>query len=139
MKLRPLTLLLVVTVTTAASFQLPILDVYTAADRDLTVLDFIEQSYQPVLITGALRRDVASKLKPWTFPALGTSLEAAITFCVARTIDQDIGTPVTGTIKRKKRGRLSKGNEESQISLRRFGEEGDLWAVARTNITKEIG
>lgn len=73
------------TVTSSSTLQLPVREVLKLDDSELSVLDFIKLSYQPLLFPEALSTNTVSSLNPWTFPALPTSLEAATTFCVAST------------------------------------------------------
>lgn len=77
------------TSTSSSTLQLPVREVLTLEDPELSVLDFIRLSYQPLLFPKALSRDTLAALTPWTFPSLTTSLEAATTFCVASTGSQN--------------------------------------------------
>ncbi|KAK4326167.1 hypothetical protein Pmani_003291 [Petrolisthes manimaculis] len=110
---------------------MPLLGVHTVTDRDLNVLDFIEESYQPLLVLGAIKKSTISSLMPWTFPALQHSIEAATTFCLASP-----GGVAAGELDGCTVGQC----EGKEMSLRRFGVEGkDKWSYAITNFTKDIG
>lgn len=61
---------------------MPLMGVHTVADQDLNVLEFIEESYQPIMVRGAVKKSTVSNLEPWTFPALLHGVQAATTFCV---------------------------------------------------------
>lgn len=98
-----LILTLSLTTTTSSTLQLPIRDVLTLEDPELSVLDFIRLSYQPLLFLEALSRNTLAALTPWTFPSLSTSLEAATTFCVASTgsLNHNGDTETGEDVKRK--------------------------------------
>lgn len=138
--------------TVTSALHLPLIEVSNVAHKDLKIMEFIEQSYQPLVITGSLGRGTVAALAPWTFTALNTSLEAATTFCVATTGFQSLDDRSEEA--RSHREKSSVGNEGENkdgtrssvsdgglwMSLRRFGvEDGGQWSHAVTIITKDIG
>ncbi|XP_045602969.2 uncharacterized protein [Procambarus clarkii] len=127
---------------TSRSLCLPEVEVQAVAGKDLRTMNFIEQSYQPLLIRGALRREVVKSLRPWTFPALCSSLEAASTFAVAfpkhGEEKEDQRDSQEGQMKDANLGYFSE--DGVPMSLRRFCVEGEgQWEHARSSITKDIG
>ncbi|XP_042221016.1 uncharacterized protein LOC121865566 isoform X1 [Homarus americanus] len=137
---------LVAITTMTSALQLPLIEVFTVANKDYTIIDFIDKSYQPVLIPWSLRRRDVAALKPWTFPALNTSLEATTTFCVASEGSRAVKDCI-GKGERDEEGereedskRCTSEEVDAQVSLRRFGKEGEgRWGHAFTTITKDIG
>ncbi|XP_071515712.1 uncharacterized protein [Panulirus ornatus] len=138
--------------TVAVALHLPLVELPTLLHEELSTVDFIDESYQPLVISGSLGLGTVAALAPWTFANLNTSLEATTTFCIASTGFQ--GLEVKSGDAGGHRGKTTAGDEGkevdddqrsvddggSQMSLRRFGVEGSgQWLHAVTNITKDIG
>lgn len=135
--LTPLISIILSIITSSSAIELPVHEVPTFEDSEFSTLDFIQLSFQPLLITKALQPTTLDKLGPWTFPSLSSSLEAATTFGIASQ-----GTLSHFDVMRGSGGEVTGEIEEMPMSLRRFGMEGaddSMWLHAFTAFTKELG
>ncbi|XP_068238089.1 uncharacterized protein [Palaemon carinicauda] len=94
--------------------NLPLVHVYKASAKDISMEEFIDNSYQPVMITAALDKKTVRNLSPWSFARLHASLEAATTFCAVATdggkiVEENVG----GKLGKKEGEKLEVKEEEA--------------------------
>lgn len=130
--------------------ELPLVKAYEASSKDITAEEFIDVSYQPVLITDALDRKTVTKLAPWSFARLNASLEAATTFCAVATVAG--GATLEETVEDKAKGegeekdgakikeneRMVKEIEESSDNDLKNQNEiaGKTWDITQVSLRK---
>ncbi|XP_064080180.1 uncharacterized protein LOC135197140 [Macrobrachium nipponense] len=151
---------------TKSYIELPLVQAHEASAKDITVEEFIDVSYQPVLITNALDGKTITELAPWSFGRLNGSLEAATTFCAVATVagdatpddtEEDRGEVEGAKIKENERiedeieengTKVRKNQNEiggktwdiAEVSLRKFALEGRGFSdEAFVNVTRDIG